>query len=214
MVTVPWIPHEANPTQATVFFYFCKSWLVGLYTLSRGCECSVSLNISLLGLSAQPRGCIYPEYISKRWIIGKRCFLQKHYHQLRFRTNIYFFKWLLSMLQYCFCFTFWLFGHQAYGILALQPGINPLRPALEGEVLTTGPSRKSLGQVFTGKLFIMEGFPGNPVLEWQKHNWVTNTNQPTKQPKERKPSKHMISDQVLWKVASLQACRGVWECKL
>ena len=79
---------------------------------------------------------------------------------------------------------FWLFGHHAYGILALQPGINPLHPALEGEVSTTGPSGRSLGQVSIGKLFIKDGFPGNPVLKWQKHNWVTNTNQPSKQPKE------------------------------
>ena len=33
---------------------------------------------------------------------------------------------------------FWFFGHTAHGILALQPGIEPAPPALEGEVLTTG----------------------------------------------------------------------------
>ena len=33
------------------------------------------------------------------------------------------------------------FGHDACGILAPQPGIEPL--ALEGEVLTTGPPGKS-----------------------------------------------------------------------
>ena len=70
------------------------------------------------------------------------------------------FKSLLNMSQYCFCFMFWLFGHHTYGILALQPGINPLPPALEGEVSTTGPSGRSLGQVSIGKLFIKDGFPG------------------------------------------------------
>ena len=36
---------------------------------------------------------------------------------------------------------FWFFGHGACGILVPQPGIEP--PALEGEVLTTGPPGKS-----------------------------------------------------------------------
>ena len=37
----------------------------------------------------------------------------------------------------------WYFGHEACGILALQPGIEPVLPALEDEVLTTGPPEKS-----------------------------------------------------------------------
>ena len=41
-----------------------------------------------------------------------------------------------------FCF----FGHKAYGILALWSGIKPAPPALEGEVLTTGPPGKSLNR--------------------------------------------------------------------
>jgi len=32
----------------------------------------------------------------------------------------------------------WFFGHEAYGILAPQLGIEPTPPALEGEVLTIG----------------------------------------------------------------------------
>ena len=39
---------------------------------------------------------------------------------------------------------FWFFGHEACGILAPRPGIEPAPPALEGEVLTTGPAGKSL----------------------------------------------------------------------
>ena len=38
----------------------------------------------------------------------------------------------------------WFFGHEAYEILAPQPGIKPAPPALEGEALTSGPSRKPL----------------------------------------------------------------------
>ena len=39
---------------------------------------------------------------------------------------------------------FWFFGPETNGILVPQPGIEPRPPALEGEVLTTGPPGKSL----------------------------------------------------------------------
>ena len=38
---------------------------------------------------------------------------------------------------------FWFFGCEARGISAPRPGIEPVPPALEGEVLTTGPPGKS-----------------------------------------------------------------------
>ena len=38
---------------------------------------------------------------------------------------------------------FWFFGHEACGILAPRPGIEPAPSALEGEVLTTGSPGKS-----------------------------------------------------------------------
>ena len=38
---------------------------------------------------------------------------------------------------------FWFFGHEACGILAPQPGIEPAPPTLEGKVLSTGPPGKS-----------------------------------------------------------------------
>ena len=39
---------------------------------------------------------------------------------------------------------FWFSGQEVCRILAPQPGITPSPPALEGEVLTTGPPGKSL----------------------------------------------------------------------
>ena len=51
---------------------------------------------------------------------------------------------LLDLLQYCFCYMFWVFGYKAWRILAPWPGIERSLPALEGEVLTTGPPWKSL----------------------------------------------------------------------
>ena len=57
-------------------------------------------------------------------------------------------KPLLNLLQYCFCFMFWSFGHEACRIMATPRGMEPVLPALEGEVLTTGPPGKSWPCVF------------------------------------------------------------------
>ena len=43
----------------------------------------------------------------------------------------------LNLLQYSFCFMFWLFGCQACVISAPQSGIKLAPPVLEGEALTT-----------------------------------------------------------------------------
>ena len=50
---------------------------------------------------------------------------------------------LLTLLQYCFCFMFWFFGHETCGISAPWPEMEPTPPALEGGVLTTGQPGKS-----------------------------------------------------------------------
>ena len=39
---------------------------------------------------------------------------------------------------------FWCFGHETCEILALQPGVEPAPPALEGELSTTGLPGKVL----------------------------------------------------------------------
>ena len=48
------------------------------------------------------------------------------------------FKVFIELLQYCFCFMFWVFwfffGCKACGILALPPGIEPTPSALEGSL--------------------------------------------------------------------------------
>ena len=52
-----------------------------------------------------------------------------------FLKNVdHFLMSLLNLLQYCFSFMFWFFGHEACGISVLWPGIEPTSPALEGEV--------------------------------------------------------------------------------
>ena len=48
-----------------------------------------------------------------------------------------FVKFVTTLFLFCF------FGHDACGIPAPWPGIEPIPPALEGEDLTPGPSGKS-----------------------------------------------------------------------
>ena len=65
-----------------------------------------------------------------------------------FSPRFFFFMWtiflksLLNLVQYCFCFLSWFFGCEARGVLVPWPGIKPTPPALEGEVLATGPPGK------------------------------------------------------------------------
>ena len=55
---------------------------------------------------------------------------------------------------------FWIFGPEAYGILALRPGIQPAPFALEGKVFTTRPPGRSLPTVAN----VNTDFPGGPVV--------------------------------------------------
>ena len=65
----------------------------------------------------------------------------------------FFFKSLLNLLYYCFCYVFCFFDHKAYGILVPQPRIKPAPLALEGEVLTTEPPERS--QTFSFLLYLL-----------------------------------------------------------
>ena len=55
---------------------------------------------------------------------------------------------------------FWFFGCEACGILAPRPGIEPVPPALEGEVLTTVLPRKSLLSLFILVITISRAYIG------------------------------------------------------
>ena len=54
-----------------------------------------------------------------------------------------FLKSLLNLLHYCFCFIILAFLATGMWDLSSRSGIKPARPALEGEVLTTGPPGES-----------------------------------------------------------------------
>ena len=78
-------------------------------------------------------------------------------------------KSLLNLLQYCFCLIFCFFGHKSHGILVPQQGIEPTPPALEGEVLTTGPPGKSLFLIFgngTTIFYLLSLKTGNHLSDW------------------------------------------------
>ena len=48
------------------------------------------------------------------------------------------FKVSIEFVTILLLFYVFIFGHKACGILTPQPGIEPISPALEGKVLTTG----------------------------------------------------------------------------
>ena len=57
------------------------------------------------------------------------------------------FKVFIEFITIMLLFYVLAFGPEACGILASRPGIEPTPPALEGEVLTTGPPGRSLGRM-------------------------------------------------------------------
>ena len=58
------------------------------------------------------------------------------------------FKVFIELLKYCFCLMFCFFDCEAWGILAPGLGVEPVSAALEGKVLTTGPSGESQVNTF------------------------------------------------------------------
>ena len=84
----------------------------------------------------------------------------------------FFFLSLMNLLQYCFCFMFWFFGHEACGILAPLPGIEPTPHALEGEVLTTGPPGKSRVMLLRQILLFLINRKGNWDQERLNHRVI------------------------------------------
>ena len=68
-----------------------------------------------------------------------------------------FFKSLLNLIQYHFCFMFWFFGHKVCGILDPQIGIEPSYLVLEGEVLATGPLGK-FGEVYAFHFYLFHSY--------------------------------------------------------
>ena len=64
----------------------------------------------------------------------------------------------MNFLQYIF-FNILVFGHKACGILVPRWGIESVPPALEGEVLTTGPLKKSLQYVIKLSIHCLSSAP-------------------------------------------------------
>ena len=73
-----------------------------------------------------------------------------------------------------FLFMLWFFGHEACGILASWPGIEPMYPALKGRVSTAGSSEKSSSPnllsffltIFNFPIFLsLKRMPQNPFIK-------------------------------------------------
>ena len=97
------------------------------------------------------------QFIFKSPVVPKLSFIASNFlsvpysiwdHKLHLGFLFFFFwcwpflKSLLNLLQCCFCFLFWVFGHVPCGIPAPPLGMEPAPAALEGEVLAAGPPGK------------------------------------------------------------------------
>ena len=61
-----------------------------------------------------------------------------------------FFEVFIGFVTVFFCFMFWFFDREAYGILAPPSSFEPEFTALEGKVLITGPPGKSQEELRAG----------------------------------------------------------------
>ena len=109
--------------------------------LGCGCNCVNNFHLS--------NGCVvwvctkgkrYSESGVELWVMPIKLFL--------FLLKKFFFIWtifkvLIELVTMLFLRYVWLLGHEACGILAHRPGIEPAPSALEGRVLPTGPPGRS-----------------------------------------------------------------------
>ena len=126
---------------------------MGFYSFS--CDIAVSREeeidtstvclISLLEFFGPPFFTVFPDsntLIHSFWLFSwtfSFCFFKDFFFWIWTIFKV-FIKLVIILLL---LFMFWVFGHEAYRILALWPGTEPAPSALEGEVLTTGLPGKS-----------------------------------------------------------------------
>ena len=129
--------------------------LIQTVFLSYSKETTLSQNLALSEDGAEISGFCNPEaYLiistitlrgraDSQWLKQYRTFYIPNLYFLKIFFYVDHLKSLLNLLQYCFCFKFWFFGHEACRILAPRPRIEPTSPALEGKILTSGSPGKS-----------------------------------------------------------------------
>ena len=95
-------------------------------------------------------------WFSVSWVIWKHLFYYYYFFEVDHLKSLY---WICCNSASILWFGF--VGCEAWGILALQLGIKPTPPALEGEVLTTGPPGKSLiDLIFKSSLSWLQNWGG------------------------------------------------------
>ena len=84
----------------------------------------------------------------------------------------------LNLLQYCFCSMVWFLCREGCGISAPQPGMEPITPALEAEVLTTISPRKPPEFSFSKMRGVLEKDGGDGCTEMgMSLTWLNSTPQ-------------------------------------
>ena len=73
-------------------------------------------------------------------------------HSFFFLTGTIYFEVFIEFVTILLLLYVLFFGYETYGILAAQPGIEPASPALEDEVLTTGPPGLSHNMTLTNTM--------------------------------------------------------------
>ena len=102
-------------TYTLCYLWFCHSWFFCCYYFTFVCVFPTFFPF-----------CVFVFYICPLWFFFcYSCF---------FVVECFFKKSLLNLLQYCFCFMFWIFGLEACGILTPWPGIRLIPTALEGSL--------------------------------------------------------------------------------
>ena len=112
--------------------------------------------------------------------VPQRCSCPSNQRQLNIESFIlfkiffwctWFLKVFIEFVRILLRFMSWCFGHEAWKILAPRRGIEPVPPALEGEVLTTWPPGKLPEGIFKEILNPVSGTkvsPGHTL--WGSHS--------------------------------------------
>ena len=130
--------HAMNTCEIYVLTHVCQKWTSLATRRKVYCHLSIYPNIYLICRNIYIYINLKYKIGAIKMIIAADCTLWKWlyinniisvkyfiYFKDFFLMWTIFLKALLSLVQYCFCLMFWFFGHEACGILASWPGIEP-----------------------------------------------------------------------------------------
>ena len=137
---------SSGPRDQPQVSYCLLDWQVGSLPLAPPGKPLLECSLMLLHFSYEPSPMLWQETLFSNptdrfcnFLAIFRFFLKQLKISFLMQT---IFK-VFNLLQYCFCFRFWHYGWEAWGVLASQPGMKPTPCSLESKVLTTGLPGKS-----------------------------------------------------------------------